>query len=89
VSTLAWTSAPWTEEQVAWLTEMQTGGRVHPLTCGRCRDELDVEGVLLPGPDGLHCTTCDDVQTSALLPKVEVPDTEPETFSDMAPGWRL
>ena len=64
--------APWSDWQVEWLREWQSGQFVHPYTCGRCRDLLDVEGVLEPRADGWHCSTCppedNPVQTWALFP---------------------
>lgn len=32
--------APWTVEEVELLNDEQVAGRVHPYTCGQCRDNL-------------------------------------------------
>jgi hypothetical protein len=51
--------APWTVEQVLNLNHWQRCGRVHPYTCGRCRDELGTH-FLLDGPAGTRVRPASD-----------------------------
>lgn len=57
--------APWTDEEVANLEAWQRSSRVHPYTCGRCRDAdtgerpLRDDHLLVPTVDGWRCPTCD------------------------------
>lgn len=60
------TTAPWTEEQVAALNQFQNARWMHPFTCGKREGHpLDPEGdygVLVATKDGWICRHCDYTQ---------------------------
>lgn len=57
---------PWTETEVEVLNGWQRSGVVHPFTCRhRGEDGHGVDDVLVAGPDGWHCPSCDYTQTWA------------------------
>mgnify|MGYP001241801252 CR=1 FL=1 len=60
-------TAPFTEAQVTRLNEWQKNKKVHPFTCGQCRDAdpefpLRDQHELVATEDGWICPTCDYTQ---------------------------
>ena len=51
-------TAPWTIEQVLDLNHWQRSGRVHPYTCGQCRDRLGTTFLL--DETGMHVRPATD-----------------------------
>lgn len=51
-------TAPWTVEQVLDLNHWQMSGRVHPYTCGQCRDALGTRYLL--DETGMHLRPAND-----------------------------
>ncbi len=55
------TFAPWTDAQVEQLRQHQAERKMHPYTCGYCRDVLDLDGILEPRTDGWFCPEQDKI----------------------------
>jgi hypothetical protein len=53
--------APWTDEQIQLLLLWQTGGWIHPYTCGNDSNHP----VLVPTENGWICSVCDYTQNWA------------------------